>query len=290
MTVLDNPPLAEAEIRVLSEEELAGLRRDEGCEVVFAHGCHWQHSRGLYRRIHMLAPTRADHLQKPAALCWGFQTVLADADAVSANALFPCHLVTDLSTYDETSLESRKRRQVRACRRVMRLVRISDPRLLHKQGWEVFSATAERISRWTDVTRTKYLATAEPYVNDRRRLLVAALEDDILAGYLETYAVDGVAYLHELWVSAAYQRSNVGALLQFEAAQLYRRSGKVSMLCAGPHRVERPGLAEFKKRLGFPLVSMPAYVWMVYPARVAFRHFRATGYYRLTGRNADGAC
>jgi hypothetical protein len=277
-----------AGVRVLTEEELAGWLREKGRRVVFSRGRFWVNHWGFYRLLHFAATMPAGLVDRPGPTCWAAHALLPDDEAARANASSPLHLVRDLASFDEHSLGSTARKQLRRSRAGLRLVRVSDPDLLRGQGWPVFSQNARRLGLDTKVTQKQYLAGAESLVTDPRRLTLAAMDGDRLLAYLETYAVGGTAYLDEIRLSDESQSRQVSGFLHYEACQVYRRSGLVTQVCAGPPLPERLGVSEFKRRWGIPIVMMPAWFWSPAPFRELLKVARPGAYYRATGRPARG--
>ncbi len=120
-------------------------------------------------------------------------------------------------------------------------------------------------------------------VVDPRQMVLGVMDGDRLLAYLETHAVESTAYLSEIRLGDDAMRHNVSGLLHFEASQVYRRSGLVSQVCPGPPLLERPGVSEFKRRWGMPIVRMPARFCSPAPMRALLKAARPGAYYRATG-------
>ena len=58
--------------------------------------------------------------------------------------------------------------------------------------------------------------------------MLAAMDGGRLLAHLETYAVDGTAYLDEIRLSGDSQSRQVSGFLHQEACQVYRQSGQVT--------------------------------------------------------------
>ena len=270
-------------VRVLTEEELAAWLRERGRRIVFSRGRFWADNWGFFRLLHFSATMPADRLGRPSGTCWAYNALLPDDDALKANAWYPLHLVRDLVGFDETRLDASARKQLRRCRATLRLIRVSDPDLLRAQGWDVFSQNARRLRLETGVTQKQYLAGVESLVTDTRRLILGAMDGDRLVAYLETYAVEDTAYLDTIRLSDESLSLHVSGFLHYQASQLYRQSGLVKQVCAGPPRPERMGISEFKRRWGMPIVPMPARFWSPAPFRTLLKVARPGAYYRATG-------
>jgi hypothetical protein len=273
---------AEAGVRVLTEQELAGWERERGRRISFRRGRYWSDHWGFYRLLHFAATMPADLIGRPGATCWAYSVVLPDDEAQRANAWSPLHLVRDLAGFDESALDASARKQLRRCRTTVRLTRVSDPDLLRAQGWAIFSQNARRLSL-EGMAEDQYLAGVDRLVGDRRRLILGAMDGDRLIAYLETFAVADTAYLDKIHLSDECQSRPVSGFLHFEASQVYRRSGLVGQVCAGLPSPERSGISEFKRRWGMPLVLMPARFWSPAPLRALLKAARPGAYYRAAG-------
>ena len=274
---------AQAVVHVLTEEELAGWMRERGRRVIFSQGRFWADHCGFFRLLHASATVPADQLGRPSPSCWAFHVLLPDQDSQRANALYPLHLIRDLSTFDERGLDTRARQQLRRCKATLQVVRIDEPDLLRDQGWAIFSRNAERLGLSGRVTEDEYLAEVDGYVTDPRRLVLGAMDGNRLLAYLETHAVADTAYLDRIRLSDESRTRQVSGFLHYEASQLYRASGLVTQLCAGPPVTNRPGISEFKRRWGIPIVLMPAHFWSPAPFRALLRVARPGAYNRAVG-------
>jgi hypothetical protein len=273
----------EADVHVLTEEELGQWRRERGDRIVRHQGRLWVSNRGFCRLLHFTATIPARAASRPTPTCWAFHASLTEADSGLANAVSPVHLAEDLASFDERRLGSTERKHLRRCRQTIRLVRIDDPDLLLSQGWEIFSQNARRLRLYRHVTERAYLASVRALVSDRRMLLFGAMDGDRLLGYLETYAVEDTAYFPQVRLTDDALSRHVSGFLLFEAAQFYRRSGKVAQVSPGLPLLQRPGVSEFKTRWGMPIVEMPARFWAPAPSRALLSAVRPNSLYWATG-------
>ena len=272
-----------ADVPVLTEDELGLWRREQGHRIVRHRGRLWWDHRGLCRLLHFAAAIPADLVGRPTARCWAYHAPLQESDRALANATAPLHLVEDVATFDQRRVDSTARKQLRRCHDTMRLVRIDEPDVLLTQGWDVFSQNARRLGLDREVTEARYLAAVRPLVSDPRMVVVGAMEGDRLLGYQETFAADGIAYLREIRLSDEAMSRHVSGFLYFETIQLYRRTQKVTKVCAGLPLLERPGVTEFKRRWGIPLLELPARFWAPAPARQILRRMNPDAFYWATG-------
>jgi hypothetical protein len=269
---------------VMSEAELAAMRRAEGDAVVRRRGCHWRASfPGFYQPVHLLARMPAAELGRPAPLCWGFRAALAEQDAHLADAALPVHLLSDLPHFDERVLSRNRRSDLRRCRREVELRRLTDPGLLLEQGYAVFMSAQRRLGHWRARSELEFRQRVGRRSAHGRRLLVAGLVDGILCGYIDSYAVDDVLHTEEIFVTTEALRTGIGTGLYVETILTAARSPRLRAVCNGLHRPEDANLCRFKEGLGFRVVRLPARSVIPPPIRAFLRARRPATYYRLTG-------
>jgi hypothetical protein len=274
----------EPELTVMTESDLAAMRREEGGTVALRDGRYWRSIYpGFYQPIHLLARLCADQVDRPARLCWGYRAALVEDEAHLANGSIPVHLMPQAGSFTERMLDRNRRRDLRTCRRMVELRRLRDPSLLVEQGYEVFMSAERRVAYWKPLTAIEYRKSVERRVGDERRLFVAGLVDGKLGGYLESYAVDGVLYTHELIVATEAMTTGIGTGLYVETMEIGARSGAVRDVCVGLHTPESPGLCTFKAGLGFLVEHVPARTAIPAPIGAYIRARRPAAHYRLVG-------
>ena len=276
-------------VRRLTNGELAQLFSEWGDTIVFAHGQYWRSRRGFFQPLHSAATMSASQARRPSALCWAFHALLVDEDADYANAWSPLHLVRDLPSYDESALSSETRRLLRRSREAMNLVQITDPATLRDQGWGVYADKLKRVGLPLGTTREEYVAGVDRLVADQRRLTFGAMLGDRLLGYVETFAVEETVYLWDMFVSDEALSLNTTVFLHFEAAQVYRRDSGARQLCGGIPLSNRKGVSDSKRRLGMPIVMLPARFWALPTVKPLLKRTKPRTYYRLTGQLPEGS-
>ncbi|MGH7287697.1 MAG: hypothetical protein ACREI8_06720 [Myxococcota bacterium] len=268
----------------MTEAELAAMRAREGDAVVLRQGTHWRSSYpGFYQPINLLARKRAAEVRQPARLCWGFRVALSEEDAHLANASVPVHLLTDAQHFDQTRLSRNRRGDLRRCRRRVEFRRLSTPALLLEQGHGVFMSSVRRLGHWRPLTERAYRNRVTRRAGHGRRLFIAGLIDGRLRGYLDSYAVDGVLHLDEMFVATDALRTGIGTGLYVAAIETGARELAIRDVCNGLHRPEDANLCRFKEGLGFRVVHVPARAVIRPPIRAYLRARRPATYYRLTG-------
>lgn len=282
--------MSSSDLTVMTQADLAAMRADEGMTVVRRGDRYWSAIfPGFYQPVHLLARLRAEDVQRPAKFCWGYRAALEESDAQRANGSMPVHLLAGVERFDERMMARLRRRDLRKCRGNVELIRLQDPSLIREQGYRVFRSAQDRVRYWPEMTNLQYRQRANLRVQDARRLFVAGLVDGKLGGYMESFAVDGVLYTHELIVATDAMHTGIGTGLYVETIEIAMRAGTVRDVCLGLDTPERPGLTEFKESLGFPVVHVPARSAIPAPISAYIRARRPAAYYRLTGlRQAEG--
>lgn len=276
--------VSDAELTVMTEAELAEMRARDGATVGKHDGRHWEVPfPGFYQPIHLLARFRFEAVRRPSRRCWGYRVALHDEDALAANGSVPVHLLTDLESFTEARLNRNHRRDLRECRRRVELGRVRDSSLLYEQGYGVFKSAQLRVPFGRPMSIEDYTRQIARRVSDDRRLFIAGLVDGRLAGYMESYAVDGVLYLHEIFVATEFKSTGVGTGLYVESIQIGARSGTIREICSGIHTPERPGITAYKESLGLKVVQVPARVVWPAPIGAYIKARRPLTHYHLAG-------
>ena len=269
----------------MTEAEMAEMRADEGARIVERGGRFWGETfRGFYQPVHQLAEHPFADVRRPSARCWGYRSVLVSGDRCLANGAYPVHLLDNLEAFTVDAFEESRRRDLRRCRSQVEIIRARDPEVFLENGWHVYTSAKERVPTGGRAEQAEYLADIERRVVDPRRILVAGLIDGRLAGYLESYAVDGILYGRDLYVATEAMRTGIATGLYLETIEIGVRSGLVRRLCLGPELRERPGLAFFKKTMGIGVAQLPIRVVIPRPIRTVMRRLSPAAFYRITGQ------
>ncbi|MBN1458138.1 MAG: hypothetical protein JXA57_01290 [Armatimonadetes bacterium] len=275
----------DSSIDVMNTDQVAAFFRAQGVDIAFAHGHYWRRRWGFYQPVHLGAIMGADEARRPTHLCWGFYALLRDEDAERASVRSPIHLIKDLSEYDEASLTTDKRRQLRRASENMTLVRLTNASILHEQGWPIYQAKVKRVglsaSAWS---HQQYATGASRLIADRRWLVFAAMRQDQLLGYMVAFAAEETGHFWDLYVPDGTSSRDVSVFLHYEIAQLFRLNN-VKRLCAGSPLLDRTGVGRFKTEMGIPLEQVPAVFWSIPPAETLLRRLMPYTHYRITGES-----
>jgi hypothetical protein len=284
MSRYDYPDASQAVITPITEEELAQRLDRDDVRIRLFRGRYWRTRRGWWEPVHPLARLVRHEIGRPG-LAWGYRAALEDASPSVADAAIPVHLMADVVGWSEASLPRDARRSVRrAASSGIRIVRLTDVRLLADQGYAIALDWSRRVPLPVAMpSRDAYVAGLERSMANGR-LMLAAVIDDRLVGYSSARAVDDVAYFQEIKVATEDLRLGVTAALDRATILAIQRDPAVRWASMGPHEPEWPTLTTFKNRNGFPVVSVPAVAWIAKPVELYLRARRPLSWYRLSGR------
>lgn len=276
---------AEAELPIMTEEQLAGWRRRAGVRILLRHGRYWEEtSRGLYQAIHWLARMTRSQARRPTPWCWGYRTTLGDGDSDFANGTMPVNLLTRIDDYHIMALPSKRRNQLRRCRDRVKLVALTGPAILAEQGHAVYCSAMGRLRLATPPTLERYHSAVDRLFREMPKLIIGGIVDGRLGGYLEAYAVNTTAYIHHVYIATEAFPSNIGTGLTYECVQACRRTGVIREIVYGQHSRENASLDVYKEGMGFRVVHLPTRVSLLPGMGALMRWRRPHAHYRMTGR------
>ncbi|MUL38995.1 hypothetical protein BWI75_22490 [Gloeocapsopsis sp. AAB1 = 1H9] len=270
----------------MTEAKMANWRRQQGFHIISHDGRHWERIRpGFYQPIHLLARLSAEQATKPTQLCWGFRAALDEANIAVANGSIPIHLLSDLDSYDMQNFSSNRRHNLRRCQKRVKIVELTSTALLEQQGFEVVLSATKRTQYLGAPSKQEYLTSLTDYIAPQHRLVLAGIVGDQLGGYISGYAVDGTAYFENLYVATEMLTTNINSGLVYEFVQVCRRSGKIREIVNGLHSREDQALCVYKDSIGFPVINIPAKVFLntILGSFIQWRYPHI--YYRLTGHD-----
>lgn len=268
---------------VMTEAELAAMRMVEGEQVVLHEGRYWRSTHpGFYEPVHLLGRMRHHEASRPTPLCWGYRTALASGDAGRANRVMPVYLL-DIDRFSQHALSRNRKADLRKCGRKVDFRIVQEPSLLLEQGHDVFMSSVDRLGCWDSLTEAEYQRRVERRCAHGRRQIVAGMVDGRLAGYLDAFAVDGVLYLEEIYVSTDALSTGIVTGLYVVAIETALDPGGIREVCNGLHTPELPGLCHFKESLRFRVARLPVRSVIPSPILTYIRVRRPAQYYHLTG-------
>lgn len=287
----DSAPIPE--LTVMTEAGFAAMRVEEGARVVERNGRFWGETfSGFYQPIHQIATLRRSEIHRPTWRCWGYRAALAPEDAQTANGSIPVSLMTDVRGFTEGAFDRNRTRDLRRCRREVEIRRVFDLDIFIRDGWPVYlsarnrvASEGSRVATGGTMDESEYRTAMAKRASDPRRLIVAGFVDGKLAGYIESYAVDGILYGRDLYVGTESMGTGIGTGLYLETILFGVRTNAVNQICLGPVLLNRPGITAFKRTLGFSTVAVPAHIAIPAPVGAFIRWRRPVVHYRLTGQS-----
>jgi hypothetical protein len=197
----------------------------------------------------------------------------------------PVHLLTDVENYDIKALDSKKRNKLRNCTKKVKLIELRQPDLIRQQGYQVYRSAQQRTGYGRKMVPNEFKNTVEHFFGLKRKLVLGGMVDGKLGGYVFAYAVGGTAYIDAVSLDSDALSTNIGTCLVFNVVQACRRAGCIREVVYGQDTPEDRSLTEYKLSMGFPVVHVPARVWLAPVLKTLVRIRRPHAYYRLTGRH-----
>ena len=276
-------PICESTIVSQNESEFVRDRRSAGDRIIKKNGQYWCEIRpGFFQSVHWLARMPASSVIRPKLFCWGYRATLAEEDTKLANGSMPVNLLKDISQYNIEYLCRRSRRALLKSFKLVTVVELTGPELLIAEGYKVFSSAWARTKYGPKLTKNAYEVSIRfPYTT--KSIILAGLIDGKLGGYLEGHAIGKTAYFQKLVFATEYLSTQIGSVLVHNFVQICRRSKDIQEVVYGQHSREDLNLTEFKERMGFPVVHIPAIVCINSFAEKILRKYKPHVYYRLTG-------
>ncbi len=245
----------------LTEKEFTDWKKKElGLTVVKHLGRYWKKSRiGFYQPIHTLARLKADEAVCPSRLSLGFRASLADEARSLSNIPNPVFLMRGISEFDIDAMPSKRRNDLRKSRKLVKFFQMKGMALPHEQLADVVISSAKRAGYWPP-GREAYISRAPARFSDSRQYVGVGLVEGMLAGFIEGFAVDGTAYIQNVFIATEYLPTAVGTGLVFEFVQACRRAGGIREISYGLHQRSDEKLGAYKAGMGFPLTMVPGII------------------------------
>jgi hypothetical protein len=279
---------------VLPEERYVRFRIEEGCKIVIKNGIAWEEKfLGFFQPVNLLAEFPVNKLVKPSKICWGIQGRLDKASNSGANGEMSIHLLSNLNEYNYSSLSKNDRKQIKLGYNSVSIKQLSSPDILLEQGYAIHQSARDRTGQEGGAPESydTYRDRVTKLFRQDRYLVTGAFSRELemingiqkLCGYMITYAVESSAYITTVYVHTDYLSQHVNRALLYETVMACKRSGKINEVSIGYEFKEKPGLGEFKRRMGFPVVKIPSYAWLNPLAKVVFKRISPYKYARFTG-------
>lgn len=278
--------ISEATLTSMTEKQFALWKKQQRAHVISYGDHYWEElRRGFYQPIHLLARLSANQVKRPTPFCWGYRAALSENCTEAANGWVAVHLLSNVKDYDIQSLFRKRRTHLRKCHKLVEIVRLTGSGILQQQGYEVVLSALKRTKHASPPSEKNYLEGLTTYTNNDRRLVIAGIIDAKLGGYVDGYAVDGIAYINNVYIATEALPTSIGTGLIFEFIQACRRSGEIREVVYGQHSREDSSLCKFKDAMGFSVTPIPAKVEITPVMKKYLCWRRPNSYYRLTGHS-----
>lgn len=283
-----------SKVPVVTEAQFSLLRRPDAVEY---KGRFWRPadaSKGLiFIPVNPLAVIKPEEAGFPVAASLGYR---ATVDGIEPNAVSYLHIMRDLESFSIDKIPNKyMRRDLRA---VIRDPNVSvfrptpeNPGLLVEQGAQLHasSSAVQEYSPFGRHTRQAFEAGLETSgFNSGNLLILAGLVEGNLAGYVTGLAVDNTAIAEMLVVGDSYKSTNVGTRLMYAFIEACQRTEGIDQIYNWRVEPSKPGISQYKERLGFSATEVPATV-VLRPGinslfQFAVRKVRPEVYKRLYGQ------
>lgn len=270
---------------LLTEQAYANYLVSKGANVKARGSVYWIQTRtGFWEPSHWMVRCDQSQLQPPTCLCWGFRCVTQHEVTIGRGHL-PVHLLEDISGYDTNALDGKRRNQLRACRRRVKIVQLLHSTILEEQGFGIMCSAHRRTGYGHVTSLSAYLDGVKRLMSNYPGLVMAGLIDGKLGGWLYGKVIGKTAYIDSIIVATEALSSNIGTGLVFDFVQACRKTGVVTEVVYGLATPEDPRLTAYKESMLFPVVRVPTRVWILPLIAVALRLVKPHVFHRLTGRS-----
>jgi hypothetical protein len=271
----------------LSLEEYARYRKAEGATVIKKYNYWWEQVfKGFYRPLNYLEPVTScpNHFWNIGAV--GFQA--HNPTSNTANT-FPVHLLEEVAGYTFESQKKSTKQKIKKALEIAYIAPISEINVIAKAGYEIQRSAFGRTGRSFQENPQEYERKISHLLNKDRALVLGAFhrETKELLGYMIGWAVNNYGYISEVNINSEYMQSDINRLLILSIVKAFQELGDIKAISMGLHFRERPGIVEFKRRMGFPTVHLPSIVQINPLIRFLLKRKYPDKLYRLEGGESN---
>lgn len=255
----------EAVLVPFNEAGCAEWKRSRGKQIIEKEGLYWQQvKKGFYQTSNLLSKCPFNKIYMPAWNSWGVRVALPSEDKEWANMNYNFYMLQgdDLKNFEMSTLSSNRRNQVRRSFKRCQFYELLDKQLLLDQGYKVFKSCSERVGRSYIRPECEFNSKCGNFINDGRNnhLVLVGLVGDKLAGYIEAYAVEGVAYLETANFLSSELSSYVSVGLHYHMIRICKESPGIHTLVHGQVTGNNKSLRTFKNSMHFKEIKVPAVI------------------------------
>lgn len=272
-------------VPILSEMEYAAHLQQERIRIAKFGDQFWRFvAPGMVQPLHLLAGVSAQDFQLVSKKVLGAQARSLDG---SGNGTIPVHLLSDLQNFSPSEYSAVVRRHLRKAREDFFLETDQDSSdTLLDQYYRIYHSANERTGR-SSAGRDLFLKSWHRRLTSRMGCFICCREQvsSQVVGFLWGFVVRDAGYLHTVAVHSDYMSSNINSFLVDGMLWHFKTAG-VRWVSMGQHFRERQGIVEYKRRLGFPVVPLPAFTTLFRPLEVAMRIIVPHKLYRFQGSSS----
>lgn len=257
---------------MLDDARAADLRRRQGWRVKHANGIWWTSSeRGLWHPVNELRKLTHEQLRWPTRAALGF--FAAPADPADVTGTKSGHLLA-IDDFGEHHLSRKRRQELRRALVECEFRVLDSPELLLKSGWEVASAGARKSGAAIARDRRTYQQRAIAAFETDAPMVICALKDEELIGYMSSIACDRQACLDQLYISPQSRSTGAGAGLYWLTLDLWSQVSEIDQVWLGTSLGSDSGVDWYKGRFGAPSVEIPIHAQVRWAAGLALARMR----------------
>ena len=266
-----------ARVPVLSEKRFAQLRRPDAIEH---HGRWWRPadaSKGLlYVPVNPLAIIKKEEASFPTIISLGYRATI---EGIGPNASVHLHILRDLENFSPARMNKFTRRDLGRVARnpEIKITKLTRDNLMTfvDQAPEVnaSSSAVQEYAPGSNQTCKSFEVGLEAAGFHYGELLIfAGLVNDRLAGYVTGMAIDNTAIAEMLVVSDEYKATNIGSRLMYALIQAAQRTEGIDQIYNWSVEPSKPGISQYKERMGFPAIAVPSTVVLRKGLQSVFKH------------------
>jgi hypothetical protein len=269
----------------MTEAEAAKWYQAQGLNVISHNHRYWKETRlGFYEPVHLMARLSAAQANFSKKMILGFRASLDESDKGQANGSIPVHLLSNIKDYSIQQLSSNRRNHLRRCQKRATIVRLPDMSILEEQGYDTYVSAATRFGSKHLMKKRDYLNQIDSDSSSNNRLILAAMVNEKLGGYIVTYAIGKTAYVEKVLLATEALSAYIGIGLVFDFIQSCRESGIINEIVYGYHTPGDPSLSAYKEALGFRISHIPAHVYINPIIKPFLKWKNPSAYYFITGK------
>lgn len=264
-------------------EQAAQFHADVGLPVVERDGVFWMaQARRFWHPVDYLAVLEPQ--PRPAAGAAGYHHL---THPELATAVLPMRVITDVQSFTDQRLSMNLRKDLRRCRLRADVAQASDPELLLRQGYDIWSQASLRTGQARPRSALRFARLIHARWRADPQIVIVAQADGHLVGFLLAHVI-GTHCLFEEVVIGDVARTWCLGVAMYSAALHEAKALGATTVFLGLDTPEIPGLQRFKARMGGHAIAAPAHSALVPGLGLYLRKRHPVKYARLAGSAIEG--